>query len=103
MGLKESSPGLGCLNACVYDCEQINHHLGFLHSDLLCGLDVTNFIVESVDDLNVSDVRDSVPGVVEMFHKVPEALIMLLPYCLESVSSRWTLVRALEVPDEHGT
>jgi hypothetical protein len=31
MGLKESSLGLGCLNACVRDYEQISHHLGFLH------------------------------------------------------------------------
>jgi hypothetical protein len=103
VGLKESSPGLGCLDACVLNCEQIDHHLGFLHGDLLHGLDVADSIAEGVDDLDVMDVRDSVPGVAEMFHIVPEALIMLLPDGLESLSRRWMLVRALEVPDERGT
>jgi hypothetical protein len=28
-GLKESSSGLRCLDACVCDCEQIDHRLGF--------------------------------------------------------------------------
>jgi hypothetical protein len=59
--------------------------------------------MEGVDDLDILDVRDSIPGVAEMFHIVPEALIMLLPDGLESLSSRWTLVHALEVPIEHGT
>jgi hypothetical protein len=38
-----------------------------------------------------------------MFHIVPEALIMLLLDGLQSLSSRWTLVCTLEVPDEYGT
>jgi hypothetical protein len=103
VGLKELSPGLGCLDACVRDCEQISHSLGFLHSDLLHGLDVTDFVTEVVDDLDILDVWDSIPGVTETFHVVPEALIMLLSDGLESLSSRWMLVCALEVPDEHGT
>jgi hypothetical protein len=28
--------------------------------------------VEDIDDLDVLDIRDSVPGIVEMFHVVPE-------------------------------
>jgi hypothetical protein len=44
MGLKESSPSLGCLDACVHDCEQISHRLWFLHCDLLHGLDVADSV-----------------------------------------------------------
>jgi hypothetical protein len=70
---------------------------------LLHGLDVAYSVVEGVDDLHILNVRDSVTGVAEMFHVVPEALIMLLSDGIESLSSRWMLVRALEVPDEHDT
>jgi hypothetical protein len=101
--LKESSPGLESLNACVSDREQIGHCLGLLHGDLLHRLDVDDSIAEDIDDLDVLDIRDSIPGVIEMFHVVPEALIMLMSDGLQSLSSRWMLVRALEVPDEHGT
>jgi hypothetical protein len=59
--------------------------------------------VEGVDDLDDLDVRDSIPDIAEMFHVVPKALIMLLSNSLESLNSRWTLVYALEVLDEHGT
>jgi hypothetical protein len=91
--LKKSSPSFGSLDACVSYREQIGHHLGLLHGDLLHGL----------DDLDVLKVRDNVPGVAEMFHIVLEALIMLLSDGLESISSRWTLICVLEVPDEHDT
>jgi hypothetical protein len=73
-------------------------HIGLLH-----GLDVTDSITECVDDLDILDVRNSVPGIAEIFHVVLNALIMLLSDGLESLSSRWTFVCALEVPDEHGT
>jgi hypothetical protein len=43
------------------------------------------------------------PSITEMFHVVPEALIMLLLDGLQNLSSRWTLVHALEVSNEHGT
>jgi hypothetical protein len=59
--------------------------------------------MESVDDPDVLDIRDSIPGVVEMSHVVLEALIMLLSDGLQSLSSRWMLIQALEVSDEHGT
>jgi hypothetical protein len=103
MRLKESSSGLRCLDACVRDCEQISHHLRFLHCNLLHSLDVTDSIVEAIDDFDVLDVWDSVPGVVEMFHVVSGTFIMLLPDGLEGLSNRWMLVHALEVLDEHGT
>jgi hypothetical protein len=101
--LKESSSGLESLNACVSDREQIGHCLELLYGDLLHRLDVANSIVEGIDDLDVLDIRDSIPGITEMFHVIPEALIMLMSDGLQSLSSRWMLVRALEVPDEHGT
>jgi hypothetical protein len=59
--------------------------------------------VESIDDLDVLDIQDSVSGIVEIFHVVPEALIMLLLDGLQSLSCRWTLVCALEALNEHGT
>jgi hypothetical protein len=101
--LKKSSSGFESINACVRDCELIGHHLGFLHGDLLRGLNVVDSIMEGVDDLNVLDIRDNVPSIAETFHVVSEALIMLLPDGVESLNSRWTLVRALKVSDEHGT
>jgi hypothetical protein len=103
MRLKKSSPGFGSLIACVRDCKQISHCLGFLQGDLLHGLDVADSIAECVDDLDVLNVRDSVPSITEMFHVVLDALIMLLSDGLESLSSRWTLVHALEVLNEHDT
>jgi hypothetical protein len=95
MRLKKSSPSLESLNACVSDHEQISHHLGLLHGDLLHSLDVTNSVVEGVNDLDVLDVRDSVPGIAKMFHVVLKALIMLLSDGIQSLNSRWMLVRAL--------
>jgi hypothetical protein len=56
--------------------------------------------VEGVDDPNVLDVRDGISGITETLDVVTETLIMLL---LDGLSSRWTLVCALEVLDEHGT
>jgi hypothetical protein len=44
-------------------CEQIGHHLGLFHGDLLHRLDITDPVVEGINDLNVLDVRDSVPGI----------------------------------------
>ncbi len=103
MRLKKSSPGFESLNIYVSDCEQISHHFGLLHDDILYSLDVTAFIVKDVDDLDILNIQDSVPSIAEIFHVVPEALIMLLLDGLQSLSNRWMLVHALKVPDEHGT
>jgi hypothetical protein len=100
--LKKSSLGFRSLDACVSDREQIGHRLGLFHYDLLHSLNVADSIAEGVDDLNVLDIRDSVPSIVEMFHIVPKALIMLLSDGLESLSSRWPLIRALKVSDKYG-
>jgi hypothetical protein len=103
MRLKKSSPGFISLNACVSDCEQIGHHLELLHGDLLHNLDVVESVMEGIDDLDVLDILDSVLSVVETFHIVPEALNMLLLDGRQSLNNRQMLVRALKVPDEHGT
>jgi hypothetical protein len=76
--LKKLSLGFESLNAYVGDCEQISHHSWLLHNDLLHSLDVADTVTESISDLNVLDIWDSVPEVAEMFHAVSEALIMLL-------------------------
>jgi hypothetical protein len=86
--LKKSSTSFGSLYVCIRDCEYINYCLAFFHDDLLHGLNVTDSVVEDIDDLDVLNVRDSVPDIVEMFHIVSEALIMLLPDGLESLSNR---------------
>jgi hypothetical protein len=59
--------------------------------------------MEGIDDLNVLNVRRIIPGIAEIFYIVPETFIMLLTDYLQGLCCRWMLVRALEVPDEHGT
>jgi hypothetical protein len=59
--------------------------------------------MESIGDLDVLNVQDSVRGVVKTFHVVSKAFIMLLFEGLQSFCHRWTLVRALKAADEHGT
>jgi hypothetical protein len=44
--------------------------------------------VKGIDDLDVLDIRDSVPGIAEMFYVVPKAFIMLLPDGLQGFSYR---------------
>jgi hypothetical protein len=48
-------------------------------------------------------VGDSVPGIAEIFDVIAKTLVMSLLDGLEGLSSRWTLVRALKVSNEHGT
>jgi hypothetical protein len=59
--------------------------------------------MKGIDDLDVLDIRDSIPGIVEMFHIVPEAFIILLPDGLQGFSYRWMLIRTLKIPNKHGT
>jgi hypothetical protein len=48
-------------------------------------------------------VRDAISSIAEMLNIITETLIMLLLDGLECLSSRWMLIGALEVPDEHDT
>jgi hypothetical protein len=57
--------------------------------------------MESVDDLDVLNIWDSISGITEIFHIVLKVFIMFLPNGLKGLSSRCPLVCALEVPDEH--
>jgi hypothetical protein len=59
--------------------------------------------MEGIDNLDVLDVWDSVPGIAEMFHIITEALIRLLLDSLSGFSRRGMLICALKVPDEHAT
>jgi hypothetical protein len=103
VGLKKSSLGLRSLNAYVSSSKQIDHHSGLLHGDLLHSLDVIDSVMESIDNLDVLDVRGGIPGIAKTFYVVLDALIMLLHDGLQSLSSRWTLVCILEVPDKYDT
>jgi hypothetical protein len=76
---------LGSLYTYIGDCEQIGHYLRLLHGNLLHSLDVVDPIAESIDDLDVLDVRDSVLGIAESFHVVSETFIMLLSDGLQSL------------------
>jgi hypothetical protein len=59
--------------------------------------------VEGIDDFDVLDVRDNISSIAETFYIVLYAFIMLLLDGLQGFYCRWTLVRALEVADEHDT
>jgi hypothetical protein len=89
--------------AYISDCEQISHYFGLLHGYLFHSLDIADAITEGVDDLDVLDVRDGIPGIAKTLDVIVETLIMLLLDGLEGLDSRWTLICALEVFDEHGT
>jgi hypothetical protein len=97
------SPGLKSLYTYIGDYEKISHHLGLLYGYLLHSLDITNTIAEGVNVLNVLDAWDGIPGIAEMLDIVAETLIMLLLDDFEGLISRWTLVCALKVPNEHRT
>jgi hypothetical protein len=79
------SPGFRSLYAHVSGYEQIDHCLELFHGDLLYSLDIADPVMKGIDDLNVLDVWDSVSGIAETFHIVPEALIMLLPDGLQGL------------------
>jgi hypothetical protein len=48
-------------------------------------------------------VQDVVSSIAEMLDIIMETVIMLLLDGLEGLGSRWTLIGALEVSDEHST
>jgi hypothetical protein len=97
------SPGFESLYAYIGDREQVSHHFGLLHGYLFHHFNIGDAITEGVNDLDVLDVWDVISGIAEMLDIVTETLIMLLLDGLEGLDSRWTLIGALEVPDEHDT
>jgi hypothetical protein len=103
MWFKEPSSGLRGLDAYINYFEQVSHCFGFLHDDILNSLDIAHPVARGIDDFDVLDVWDSIRGIVEMFHIVPEAFIMLLLDGIHGFSCRRTLIHTLKVPDEHGT
>jgi hypothetical protein len=59
-----------------------------LHGDLLNGLDVSDPVTESIDDLDVLNVGNSIPGIAKMFHIISEPFIMPLLDGFKSFSGR---------------
>jgi hypothetical protein len=103
MRLQKSSPGFGSLYTYIADREQISHRFRLLHDYLFHSFDIVEAIMEDINDLDVLDVQDAIYGIAKMLDIITETLIMLLHDGLEGLSSRQTLIGALEVLDEHGT
>jgi hypothetical protein len=74
-----------------------------LYGYLFHSFNIIDAITKDVNNLNVLDVRDTVSGIAKIHDIITETLIMLLLDGLKGLGSRWTLVGALKVSDEHGT
>jgi hypothetical protein len=103
MRLQKSSPGFRSFDAYIGNREQISHRFGLLHCYLFHSFEIADAITEGVNNLDVLDVRDAVSSIAETLDIITETLIMLLLDGLEGFGCRWTLIGALEVPDEYGT
>jgi hypothetical protein len=101
--LEKSSPGFGSFYAYIGNHEKIGHRFELLHRYLFHDFEIADAISEGVNNLDVLEVRDVVSGIAEMFDIITETLVVLLLDGLEGLCGRWTLIGALEVPDEHGT
>jgi hypothetical protein len=97
------SPDFRSFYAYIGNHEQISHHFGLLHCYLFHSFEIADAITEGVNNLDVLDVRDAISGIAETLDIITKTLIMLLLDGLEGLNGRWTLIGALEVPDEHGT
>jgi hypothetical protein len=94
------SPGFRSFYAYIGNREQIGHHFILLHCYLFHSFEIADTIMEDVNNLDVLDV---ISGIAETLDIITETLIVLLLDGLEGLDSRWMLMGALEVPDEHGT
>jgi hypothetical protein len=94
------SPSFGSFYAYIGNREQIGHRFELLHHYLFHSFEIADAITEGVNNLDVLDVRDVISGIAEPLDIITETLIVLL---LDGLDGRWTLIGALEVPDEHGT
>jgi hypothetical protein len=100
--LKKSSPSFGSFYTNIGNREQIGHRFGLLHRYLFHGFETIDAISEGVNNLDVLDVRDVISDIAKIFDTITETLVMLLLNGLAGLGDRWTLIGALEVPDEHG-
>jgi hypothetical protein len=101
--LKKSSPSFGAFYAYIGNREQVGHRFELLHRYLFHAFEIADAISEGVNNLDVLDVWDVVSGIAEMLDIITETHVVLLLDGLEGLSGRWTLIGALEVPDEYGT
>jgi hypothetical protein len=101
--LEKSSPSFKSFYAYIGNREQIDHRFGLLHRYLFHVFEIDDAISEGVNNLDALDVRDVISGIAEMFDIITETLIVFLLDGLEGLGGRWTLIGALEIPDEHGT
>jgi hypothetical protein len=99
----EVKPGLRKLLCIHWQPRSDQLHFGLLHLYLFHGFEIADAISEGVNNLDVLDVWDVISGITEMLNIITETLIVLLLDGLEGLGGRWTLIGALEVPDEHGT
>jgi hypothetical protein len=97
------SLGFRSFYAYISNYEQIGHRFGLLHRYLLHGFEIADAISEGIINLDILDVRDAISGIAETLDVITETLVVLLLDGLEGLGGRWTLIGALEVPDEHGT
>jgi hypothetical protein len=101
--LEKSSPGFRSFYAYIGNRERISHRFGLLHRYIFHDFEITDAISEGINNLDVLDVRDVISDIVETLDIITETLVVLLLDGLEGLDSRWMLIGALEVPDEHGT
>jgi hypothetical protein len=99
----EVEPGFGSLYAYIGNRKHIGYCFGILHCYLFHGFDITDAISEGVNNLKILDVQDVISDIAKTLDIITKTLIMLLLDVLEGLGGRWTLIGALEVPDEHGT
>jgi hypothetical protein len=101
--LQKLSLGFGSFYAYIGNGEQIGYRFRLLYRYLLHDFEIIDAILEGVNNFDVLDVRDAISGIVETLDIITYTLIVLLLDGLEGLGGRWTLIGALEVPDEHGT
>jgi hypothetical protein len=101
--LQKSNPGIGSLYAYIGNREQISNCFGFLHGYLFHSFNITDAIMEGVNDLDVLNVWNVISSIAETLDIITETLIMLLLYGLEGLGNRRALIGVLKVLNEYGT
>jgi hypothetical protein len=95
------------LSSCFWDFDAFvsyrRHGFGLLYVYLLYSLEISYTIVEGIDDHNILNVQDDIPGVEEVLDEVIEAFIGLLLDDLKGLCCDWPLVCPLEISNEQST